>query len=85
MATIITTHITTKDEAVPNQVCPGIGIQAIDIVQPPGIAIGPMADIDVQNATVKTTLIAKSSAKTPKNTCSEARSNDMGVNFRKLA
>jgi hypothetical protein len=39
MASIIASHMSTKLVADPNQVCPGIGIHIIDIVQPPGISI----------------------------------------------
>jgi hypothetical protein len=36
-----------SDAAAAGQVCPGIRIHAIDIVQPPGIGIPPIADMDV--------------------------------------
>jgi len=39
IATIITSHIPMNDAAAPTQLCPGIRIHAIDIVQPPGIGI----------------------------------------------
>ena len=35
-----------NDAAAPGHVCPGIRIHAIDIVQPPGIGISPIADMD---------------------------------------
>jgi hypothetical protein len=41
MATIITTHIPKNEAAAPSQVCPGILIHAIDMVQPPAIAMPP--------------------------------------------
>jgi hypothetical protein len=41
MATIITIHINMNDAAAPNQVCPGMRIHAMDIVQPPGICMPP--------------------------------------------
>ncbi len=44
MATIITTHIPMNEAAAPSQVCPGILIHAIDMVQPPGIAMPPELD-----------------------------------------
>ena len=34
-----------NDAAAPGHVCPGIRIHAIDIVQPPGIGISPIADM----------------------------------------
>jgi hypothetical protein len=55
----------TNDAAAPDQVCPGIRIHAIDIVQPPGIGIPPVADMDAHQAIVNAVLAAKSSAATP--------------------
>src|SRR5205823_3591646 len=77
IATIITTHMPRNDAAAPGHVCPGIRIQAIDIVQPPGIGISPIADIDGRHATVTAALAAKSSAETPKKARWEARSEAM--------
>ena len=51
IATIITTHMPRNDAAAPGHVCPGIRIHAIDIVQPPGIGISPIADMDAQFTT----------------------------------
>jgi hypothetical protein len=67
IATIITIHIPRKDIAIPDHVCPGIRIHAIDIVQLPGIGIPPIADMDVHQAVVTTTPDAKSKAETPQN------------------
>src|SRR6185312_6619509 len=67
IATIITTHMPRNDTAAPGQVWPGIRIQAIDRVQPPGIVIPPIADMDVQQTIVTAALPAKSSAEAPKN------------------
>src|SRR5215510_8185099 len=39
IATIITSHIPMKEAAAPSHVCRGILIHAIDMVQPPGIAM----------------------------------------------
>jgi hypothetical protein len=58
-----------NDAAAPGQVCPGIRIHAIDIVQPPGIGISPMADMDPHQTIVVAALAAKSSAETPINAC----------------
>jgi len=55
----------TNDVAVPNHVCPGIRIHIIDIAQPPGICISPIADIDAQEAIVIAALAAKTIAETP--------------------
>src|SRR5581483_8845368 len=62
-----------NDAAASAQVCPGIRIHAIDIVQPPGIDISPIADIDAHQAIVPAALAAKSSAETPRKIPSDAR------------
>src|SRR5919197_417250 len=77
IATIITPHMPRNDAAATDHVCPGIRIHAIDIVQPPGIGISPIADMDVHQTIVTAALAAKSSAETPKNACREARSEAM--------
>ncbi len=48
--------------AAPGHVCPQIGIHAIDMVQPPGAGISPIADMDVRQTVVTAALTAKSSA-----------------------
>jgi hypothetical protein len=53
--------------ATPGQVCPGIRIHTIDIIQPPGIGSSPIADIDVHQTIVAATLTAKSSADAARN------------------
>jgi hypothetical protein len=58
-----------NDAVAPDHVCPGIRIHAIDIVQPPGIGISPIADMDVHQTIVSAVLAAKSRAETPKNAC----------------
>src|SRR6185436_15304804 len=77
IATIITTHMPRNDAAAPGHVCPGIRIHAIDIVQPPGIAISSIADMDAHQRIVTVALAAKSSAETPRNACCEARAEAM--------
>jgi hypothetical protein len=67
IAIIITTHMPTNDVAAPGHVCPGIRIHAIDIVQPPGIGISPIADMEAHQTMVTAALTAKTSAETPKN------------------
>jgi hypothetical protein len=47
IGTIITIHMPRNDAAALGHVCPGIRIHVIDIVQPPGIGIPPIADMDV--------------------------------------
>src|SRR5438477_12845538 len=66
IATIITTHMPRNDAAAPGHVCPGIRVHAIDIVQPPGIGIAPIADMDAHQTIVTAVLTAKSSVETPK-------------------
>src|SRR4029453_4252594 len=66
IATSITIHIPMNDGAAPGHGWPGSRIHVIDIVQPPGISIPPIADIDADNAIVIATLAAKSSTETPR-------------------
>ena len=65
MATIITTHIPANDTAVSPHVAPGMRIQAIDIVQRPGIGISLMADMELHQSTVTVTLARKRKDKIP--------------------
>src|SRR6266404_5021651 len=71
IATIITTHMPRNDAATPGQVCPHIRIHAIDIVQPPGIGIPPIADMDADQTMVTAALAEKSSAEMPRKARSE--------------
>ncbi|WP_266158242.1 hypothetical protein [Dyella silvatica] len=50
-----------------------MGIHAIDRVQPPGIDISPMADMDAQPTMVIVTLLAKSSADAARKPCWDIR------------
>src|SRR2546427_6619666 len=59
----------TKAAAALAHVCPHIGIHAMDSVQPPGIGISPMSDMDRHQATVTAVLAANSSADTPRKAC----------------
>src|SRR5512139_1315434 len=74
IATIMTTHMPRNDAAAPGHVCPGIRLHAMDIVQPPGMGISPLADMDAHQMIVAAALAAKSSAETPRHACWEARS-----------
>jgi hypothetical protein len=65
IATVIATHMPRNDAAAPDHVCPGIRIHAIDIVQPPGIGIALIADMDELQKNVIAALAAKSSPDTP--------------------
>ncbi len=69
IAPIITTHMPRNDAAAPGHVCPGISIHIMDIVQPPGIDIPPISDMDAHPMIVAAALAAKISAETPKKTC----------------
>src|SRR5271165_6409661 len=73
-----------NDAAAPGHVSSGIRIHAIDIVQPPGIGISRIADIDAPQTIVAAALAAKMSAETPKKTRSEARSETMGREISRL-
>jgi hypothetical protein len=55
-----------NEAAAPDHVYPDIRIHAIDIVQPPGIGIPPIADIDAHQTIAATALVAKRNAETPK-------------------
>src|SRR5579872_1759543 len=66
-----------NDAAAPGHVCPGIRIHTNDIVQPPGIFIPPIADMEAHQAIVSAALPAKSSAENPKKARCEARSETM--------
>src|SRR5439155_7901755 len=63
-----------NDAAAPCHVCPGIRIHAIDIAQPPGIGISPIADMEAHQTIVTAALAAKSSAETPRKVRGEAGS-----------
>src|SRR5882672_29234 len=66
-----------NDAAAPGQVCPGMRIHAIDIVQPPAIGISPIADMEAHQTMATDALTTKSSAETPRKACCEARAEDM--------
>jgi hypothetical protein len=68
-----------NEAAAPGQVCPDIGIHAIDGVPLPQIGIPSIAGIDAHQITVAAALAANSSAETPKKARSEARSETMRV------
>ena len=55
-----------NDAAAPGHVCPGIRIHVIDIAQPPGIGVSPIADIELHQTIVSRVLAANTSAKTPR-------------------
>ena len=53
-----------NESVASGHVWPGIRIHVIDIVQPPGIDIPPIDDMDEHHAIVTAVLAAKSSAET---------------------
>jgi hypothetical protein len=67
IANIITSHIARKDAVALNSDCPYMGIHVIDILQPPGIGISCIADMDTHHTIVTTTLAVKSNATIPQN------------------
>ena len=85
MAAIITVHMPVNDAAAWGHVCPGMRIHAIDIVQPPGIGIPLIADIDVHQRIVSVVLPAKSNPQTPTNAASEGRSEAIVVRLARPA
>src|SRR5262245_35226420 len=60
MATIISAHIPRNEPAASSGPCPGIRIQAMDMVQPPGMGMPP-SDIEAQRRMVPAALAAKPS------------------------
>jgi hypothetical protein len=68
------THMPKNEDVTPAHVCPGMRIQVIDIVQPPGIGIPPVADMDFDQRTVTAVLTMKSNTMTPMNVRPESRS-----------
>jgi hypothetical protein len=71
MATIIPSHIPRNEAAVAGQVVPGIRIHAMDIFQPPGIGIPPIADMELHQTMVVPQLAAKRRPAAPRNTRSD--------------
>src|SRR5215213_1391621 len=68
----MTTHIARKDTAAGTHVCPDTRIHPIDTVQPPGIGIPPIPDMDVDQPIVTAALPAKRSAERTRNARWEA-------------
>src|SRR6185436_7731821 len=62
IAIIITLHMPMNVAAAPAQDCPGMRIHAIDIVQPPGMSIPGIADMDAHHDIVSAALPRNSSA-----------------------
>jgi hypothetical protein len=67
IAIIITAHIPRNVAAAPGHDWSGIRIHAIDIVQPPGISMPGIADMEPHQMIVTTVLAANSSADAPVN------------------
>ena len=62
IATIITVHMPRNVPAAVAHDWPGMRIQAMDIVQPPGISMPGIAAMEEHQATVTATLVPKASA-----------------------
>src|SRR5262245_1279249 len=60
--------------AAAGHVCSCIRIHVIDIVQPPGIGISPIADMDAHETIVAAALAANSSVEIAKKACCDSRS-----------
>jgi len=58
-----------------------MGIQVIDIFQPPGIGISRMDDMEPHQTVVNVALVRKSNAEVPKNACCEVLSEVMVITF----
>ena len=65
MATIMTLHIARNAAPAAGQDCPGMRIQVIDIVQPPGMGMFAIDAIEAHQCVVTTTLAANSKAAAP--------------------
>jgi len=55
-----------NEAAAPGHDWPGISIHVIDIVQPPGMGIPPIPDMEEHQVTVTTAQAIKSSAEAPR-------------------
>lgn len=69
----------------PVHVCPGIRIQVIDIVQPPGIGIPCIDDMELHQSTVPAALATQSTAETQKagwRACAEIAKERAGLLVR---
>jgi hypothetical protein len=67
IATIIRTHIATNETAEPHQVCPGMRIHVMDIDQPPGIDISPIADMEAHHTIDNSAVTTNTKADVPTN------------------
>jgi hypothetical protein len=74
IATIITTHMPMNEAAASGRDRPAIRIRIIDIVQPPGMGMPRMVDMDRHQKIVSAALVANSNAQTATKTRGEVRS-----------
>jgi hypothetical protein len=72
-----------NDAADSVHVWPGIRIHTIDIVQPPGIRISTIADIDADQRIVSAALVANSNEETPTTARCELRSEASRASMRR--
>jgi hypothetical protein len=61
---IITAHMPRNDTAARQRVPEHMGAQVIDIIQPPGIGMPPIADMDAHQCAVAAALATKINART---------------------
>jgi hypothetical protein len=54
----------TNDAATPGHVCPHMGVHIVDMLQPPGMGISPIVDMDAQAAMAAVALTANSNPQT---------------------
>ena len=76
MANIITSHIAMNEAAAMPQLCPGILIHIIDMVQPPGMAIPPdtLMPGDLDRWIVPVALAMNRREQVARNACSRSSS-----------
>jgi hypothetical protein len=77
IAIVITAHMPRNDAAPLGHDCPGIRIHTIDMIQPPGIGISPIRDMDAHQTIVSAALAPKSNAETATKARWEVRSETM--------
>jgi hypothetical protein len=74
-----------NDAAAPPHVWPGMRIHIIDIVQPPGIGVASMVDMDVLPAIVSAAVMAKSAAEVAKKQRSDVCEVVMAVSMQQVS
>jgi hypothetical protein len=79
----MTSHMPRNAAAVPSQVWPGMRIHIIDMLQPPGIGISCIADIELHHWIVNAALAANSATQVPtKGRCEAVNMRNFLLPFR---